>query len=241
MGVISFICQSKTITNYYFQVIYKWFFIWWKLHSVVMLSFDWFFTRLLIYQAHVFSLICDLFFLNTLEKNPTSQDFWLLFYILTPYNGKRYQKSVISVKVAILQYVLLLQQQTTYSGWNRNACGAFIKNLITTLIQLLKKVQKFSVNGIKRRNELKGSWRVDCTGCVLAPITFHTLLPVLKITKSEGYLFQEQVMCVWKKYVIQHFNEHHNANKDHCCRWLQMLVPKVFLLLLFTIFFLLSA
>ena len=44
----------------------------------------------------------------TLEKNPTSQDFWLLFYILTPYNDKKYQKSVIRIKAAILQYVLLL-------------------------------------------------------------------------------------------------------------------------------------
>ena len=36
----------------------------------------------------------------------------------------------------------------------------------------------------------------DCTGCLLAPATFHTLLLGLEITKSAKHVFQVQVMFV---------------------------------------------
>ena len=72
------------------------------------------------------------------------------------------------------------------------------------------------VNSINK-NQIKDSWRADCTGRLLATSTFHTLLLQLKI-KSANYFFQVQVMFVWARYksvyiyiITKYVNKNHHS------------------------------
>ena len=72
---------------------------------------------------------------------------------------------------------------------------------------------KLSINSINKK-QFKDTWRVDCTGYLLAKTTYHTLLLGLKI-KSAKYNFQVQVMFVWAR--SKSLNTVYVIENQYCC------------------------
>ena len=77
------------------------------------------------------------------------------------------------------------------------------------------------------KKELKDSWRVDFTRCLLALTTFYSLLLGLNFIKSAMYRFQMQVMFVRERYksLYIYINRIYVYKIHQCCLWLKSGLP----------------